>query len=90
MNHGHFLVNGKRMTIPSYLVKSGDVITWKRVNGSTPDFIAVLTDDLPKRPVPVWLNLDAGNLKGEVITMPEAVDIDSGIDVRLIVELYSK
>lgn len=90
VNHGHFLVNGKRMTIPSYLVKSGDVITWKRVNGSTPDFIAVLTDDLPKRPVPVWLNLDAGNLKGEVITMPEAVDIDSGIDVRLIVELYSK
>jgi small subunit ribosomal protein S4 len=90
VNHGHFVVNGKRMTIPSYLVKPGDVISWKRVNGSVPDFIAALTEDLPKRPVPSWLNLDTANLTGQVLSLPEGVDVDIGIDSRLIVELYSK
>ena len=90
VNHGHFVVNGKRMTIPSYLVKPGDVISWKRVNGSVPDFIAALTEDLPKRPVPSWLNLDTANLTGQVLSLPEGVDVDIGIDSRLIIELYSK
>ena len=90
VNHGHFVVNGKRMTIPSYLVKPGDVISWKRVNGSVPDFIAALTEDLPKRPVPSWLNLDTAKLTGQVLSLPEGVDVDIGIDSRLIVELYSK
>ncbi|MCH8205452.1 MAG: 30S ribosomal protein S4 [Chloroflexi bacterium] len=90
VNHGHFVVNGRRMTIPSYLVKQGDVVSWKRSNGSMPDFIAVLTEDLPKRPVPSWLNLDPAKLTGEVVSMPDTGGVDSGIDVRLIVELYSK
>ena len=90
VNHGHFVVNGRRMTIPSYLVKQGDVVSWKRSNGSMPDFIAVLTEDLPKRPVPSWLNLDPAKLTGEVVSMPGTADVDMGIDVRLIVELYSK
>ena len=90
VNHGHFVVNGRRMTIPSYLVKPGDVISWKRVNGSVPDFIAALTEDLPKRPVPSWLNLDTANLTGQVLSLPDGVDVDIGIDSRLIVELYSK
>jgi len=90
VNHGHFVVNGKRMTIPSYLVKQGDVVSWKHSNGSMPDFIAVLTEDLPKRPVPAWLNLDPAKLTGEVVSMPDLSGVDSSIDVRLIVELYSK
>ena len=90
VNHGHFVINGKRMTIPSYLVKQGDVVSWKNVNGSVPDFIAVLTEDLPKRPVPSWLNLDPAKLTGEVVLMPDLAGVDTGIDVRLIVELYSK
>ena len=90
VNHGHFSVNGRRMTIPSYLVKPGDLISWKRMNGSTPDYIAVLTEDIPRRPVPSWLNLDTGQLTGQVVSLPEAVEVDTGIDARLIVELYSK
>ncbi len=90
VNHGHFVINGKRMTIPSYLVKQGDVVSWKNVNGSVPDFIAVLTEDLPKRPVPSWLNLDPAKLTGEVVSMPDLAGVETGIDVRLIVELYSK
>ena len=90
VNHGHFTVNGRRMDIPSYLVKEGDTVEWKAVKDSVPDFIQTLTDGLPKRPVPIWLRLDAANLKGEVASMPGSSDIQTGIDSRLIVEFYSK
>ena len=90
VNHGHFHVNGRRMDIPSYLVKAGDTITWKRVNGSVPEFIAGLTEDIPKRPVPMWLQLDPTSLTGEVVAIPDATSADTAIEVRLIVELYSK
>ncbi len=92
VNHGHFLVNGRRMDVPSYLVSAGDAITWKRAgrNGSTPQFIQDLTDGLPKRPVPPWLRLDVANLSGEVASLPDIREIDTGIDARLIVEFYSK
>lgn len=90
VNHGHLLVNGKRVSIPSYLVKPGDTIRWKAVNGSVPDFIQVLTDGLPKRPVPSWLSLDVANLEGQVLSLPDASEIDTGIESRLIVEFYSR
>ncbi len=90
VTHGHFHVNGQRMDIPSYLVKPGDTVTWKRVNGSVPEFIGALTEDIPKRPVPVWLQLDAASLAGQVVAVPELSPADTGIEVRLIVELYSK
>lgn len=90
VNHGHFTVNGRRMDIASYLVKEGDVVEWKAVNGTVPEFIQTLTDGLPKRPVPIWLRLDTANLKGEVASMPDTSEIDTGIDSRLIVEFYSK
>ena len=90
VTHGHFTVNGKSVDIPSYLVKVGDVITWKHNNDSTPQFVQDLTAGLPRRPVPRWLNLDAPNLRGEVITLPDVSDQDTGIDARLIVEFYSR
>ena len=90
VNHGHFIVNGRRMDIPSYLVKEGDLIAWKRVTDTVPEFIQTLTDGLPKRPVPTWLRMDAGDLTGEVAGMPDISEIDTGIDARLIVEFYSK
>ena len=90
VNHGHFTINGKRMDIPSYLVQEGDVIAWKAVNDSVPEFIQLLTDGLPKRPVPIWLRLDANSLTGEMTSVPDLSEIESGIDARLIVEFYSK
>ena len=90
VNHGHFTVNGRRMDIPSYLVKSGDMVAWKQSNGSLPDFVHDLTEGLPKRPVPSWLSLDVANLTGEVINTPETTEVETGIDMRLIVEFYSK
>ena len=90
VTHGHFTVSGKSVDIPSYLVKVGDVITWKHTNDSTPQFVQDLTAGLPRRPVPRWLNLDAPNLRGEVIALPDVSDQDTGIDARLIVEFYSR
>jgi small subunit ribosomal protein S4 len=90
VGHGHFMVNSRRVNIPSFQVKDGDVVTWRKANGSRPDFVKELTQDIPKRPVPNWLSLDAGNLSGEVLRGPDVVDVDSGIDLRQIVEFYSK
>ena len=91
VNHGHFSVNGRKLDIPSYQVQPDDVVTWRRVTNDTmPGFVETLTDGIPKRPVPSWLRLEPDALKGEVVSLPEPSDIDSGIDVRLIVEFYSR
>ena len=90
VSHGHFEVNDKRMNIPSYLVQPGDVISWKQSNGKVPDFVQALTDGIPKRPVPEWLRLDVAALTGEIVALPEPSHFDTDIDLRLIVEFYSK
>ncbi len=90
VGHGHFTVNGGRMDIPSYLVKQGDVVAWKNSNGSVPEFVQALTEDLPKRPVPGWLHLDVEKLTGDVASLPTPEEVGMDIDVRLIVEFYSK
>ena len=91
VNHNHFTVNGKRMDIPSYLVKPGDVVAWKIANlDAVPEFIQDITDGPPKRTVPIWLRVDSANRAGEVMALPDPSEIDAGFDVRLIVEFYSK
>ena len=90
VGHGHFAVNGRKVNIPSYLVKDGDVITWRKSNGSTPQFVLELTEDISRRPVPGWLSLEVSSLTGTVVRGPESTEVDAGIDARLIVEFYSK
>lgn len=90
VNHGHFMVNDKRVDIPSYQVKPGDTVAWKRVGDSIPAFIEAITDGIPKRPVPQWLSLDTEHLRGQIVSLPTAAEIDLGIDSRLIVEFYSR
>jgi small subunit ribosomal protein S4 len=91
VNHGHFNVNERKVDIPSFLVSPGDVITWKSVSSdTTPEYVAMLTDGIPKRPVPSWLALNSAELTGEVTAQPQVDEVDTGIDVRLIVEFYSK
>jgi small subunit ribosomal protein S4 len=90
VNHRHFQVNGRRLDIPSYLVKPNDVITWKGPNGSLPEFAQLITEGAPKRPVPTWLNLEVSSMTGQVLSLPDVTEIESGIDARLIVEFYSR
>ena len=90
VGHGHITVNGRVVNIPSYHVTPGDTIGWKTTGDTLPQFVQDLTDSIPRRPVPPWLKLDVQNLTGQVNSLPEPTEIDTGIDVRMIVEFYSK
>ena len=87
--HGQFQVNGRKTDVPSFSVKSGDVISWKETQKQK-DFYKDLTKDIPRRPVPQWLRLDSENMTGTVVALPEDEDVMSTIDSRLIVEFYSR
>lgn len=87
--HGHFQVNGRKTDVPSYSVKAGDSITWKESDKMT-DFFAERTSGLPKRPVPGWLNLDANEMTGQVVSLPSDEELQTVLDSRLIVEFYSR
>ena len=88
VNHGHFRVNGRKVDIPSYQVKKGDVVTMKE---ASQDLVAVQHSvDTLDRVVPEWLDVDAGDRKVSVRDVPDREQIDTAIQEQLIVELYSK
>ena len=87
--HGHFTLNGKKITIPSVLVKPGDVIAVKeaaRENGR----IKELIEGLESKVAPKWLEVNKTDLTAKVVAMPAREDIDFDFNEQLIVELYSK
>ena len=90
VNHAHFTVNGKKVNIPSYLVKPGDVIEVKESSRSSSKFKRLLGEDAIQVTVPQWLEREKNALKGTVVKMPVREDIDVPIAEHLIVELYSK
>ncbi|EGC03913.1 MULTISPECIES: 30S ribosomal protein S4 [Ruminococcus] len=87
--HGHFLVNGKRVDIPSYRVKAGDVISLKENSKKSPKFKQII-EATAGRVVPTWLDMDKENQTAKVVRMPVKEDLDYEIEEHLIVELYSK
>lgn len=89
VRHGHFLVNGKRVNIPSFLVKAGDVVEIAEKSKGMPKIKAVL-ENTDGKTIPKWLELDRDNAKGKVVTLADREDIDLDIQETLIVELYSK
>ena len=90
VNHGHFTVNGKRVNIPSYLVKEGEVIAVCDKSRSSAKFKKIVEDDRFVA-APKWLEKNKNApLEGRVIAMPQRDDIDFDVAVNLIVELYSK
>ena len=89
VNHGHFTINGKRVNIPSYLVKVGDVVAVCEKSQSCTRFKMMKEADAFVA-APKWLERDKNTLQGKVIAMPARDDIDVEIAEHLIVELYSK
>lgn len=87
--HGHFTVNGRKVNIPSYLVKTGDVIALKASSRNLDKFKIVLETNESRVP-PKWLDLNRDAIQGTVTAMPERDDIDFPFEEHLIVELYSK
>ena len=89
VNHGQFEVNGRKVNIPSYLVKAGDVITVresKKDNGA----IKVNVEANSAKPIPAWLELNNETLSGKVVRLASREDVDIPVEEHLIVELYSK
>lgn len=89
VNHGHFTVNGKKVNIPSYIVKAGDVIAVKENKTSNKYFEAIKAAK-PAANMPKWVEFNPEKLEGKVIALPAREDIDSQIAEHMIVELYSK
>ena len=90
VNHAHFTVNGKKVNIPSYLVKVGDVIAVKEASRSTTRFKAIAEGENASMVTPKWLEKDQNLLGGKVVAIPQRDDIDYPVEEHLIVELYSK
>lgn len=90
VTHAHFTVNGKKVNIPSYLVKPGDVIEVRESSRSSAKFKRLTGEDAISVTLPQWLEREKNALKATVVKMPERADIDMPIEEHLIVELYSK
>ncbi len=89
VSHAHFLVNGKKVNIPSYRVKVGDVISVRERSAEVPVFKSV-KEEGPLQLVPTWLEFDQEKLSGKVMALPKAEDLDFELQTNLIVEFYSK
>ena len=88
VNHGHFLVNGRKVNIPSYVIKAGDVITVKENKTSNKYFEGIKA--MKVGVMPKWLEFNPEKLEGKILALPTREDIDSQISEHMIVELYSK
>ena len=88
--HAHFTVNGKKVNIPSYLVKAGDVIEVAESSRSSELFKRLTGENAPMTLLPAWLERTKGTLQGTVAHLPTREEIDTPVEEHLIVELYSK
>lgn len=89
VRHNHFLINGKKVNIPSYLIKIGDVVEVREKSSKIQSLEGAL-DAVVRRGIPQWLDLEKENMKGMVKEFPSREDITTPIQEQLIVELYSK
>lgn len=89
VSHGHILVNGKRLDIPSALVKVGDVISIKESSRAN-EFFKGVAESFDSLSTPAWLTVDTQNIGGTVTRFPNRDEIDVPIEEQMIIELYSR
>ena len=87
--HGHLTVNGRKVNIPSYRVRAGEVVAWK-AGRLDRDFVQAMVRTVGQRPLPEWIELDKTAMAATVLRNPESADIDARIETRMIVEFYSR
>lgn len=88
VSHAHFTVNGRKVDVPSYIVKAGDVISVRENKKKNKYFEQIKTMKVVN--MPKWLEFNPENLEGKVLALPAREDIDTQIEEHMIVELYSK
>ncbi|MHC1578678.1 MAG: 30S ribosomal protein S4 [Dehalococcoidia bacterium] len=89
VGHGHIMVNGRRTDIPSFLVRSGDVITWCDASKKT-EYYKRLAEEIEGKSTPGWLSLDKESMTGRVSNLPGKDDIEAKFNVKAVVEHYSR
>ncbi len=89
VRHGHFAVNGRKVDIPSYLVKAGDLVS-VRAGSQNNVTIQHAIEEVKGRGVPEWLKLEGGQFDARVVSLPTREQINLPVQEQLIVELYSK
>jgi small subunit ribosomal protein S4 len=89
ISHGHFLINGKAVNIPSYLLKAGDVVSVKEGSRKITRVLEAM-ETVARRGVPNWLEVDKDNFKASIKMLPTRDDLTMPVQEQLVVELYSK
>jgi len=89
VGHGHIMVNGRRAGIPSFLVKSGDVIKWCEVSKKT-EYYKRLAEEIEGKFIPNWLSLDKESMTGRVLNLPGKDDVEARFNTKAVVEYYSR
>lgn len=89
ITHGHFTVNGRAVSVPSYLVKQGDVVEVKEKSRKIPGLVDNISR-IENRGIPAWVEVDSASFKGKVLHVPSREEMQLPIQEQLIVELYSK
>jgi small subunit ribosomal protein S4 len=89
VRHGHIIVNGRRVNIPSYLVRANDTITLREQSKKSP-LVKELIEKAASRAVPAWLTFDKGTLVGQVVRLPRREEIDIPVRETAIIERYSR
>jgi len=89
VNHGHVTVNGRKVDIPSYLVRPGDVVSWReRARGT--ELYKRADEAIGRQLVPNWISLDAENLSGQMLTLPDRNEMDVKFDDKALVAYYTR
>ncbi len=89
VQHGHIMVNGRKTDIPSFLVKSGDVMTWCEASKKT-EYYKRLAEEIEEKFIPNWLSLDKESMTGRVLNLPDKDDIQAEFNAKAVVEYYSR
>ncbi len=87
--HGHIAVNGRKSAIPSHVLKPDDVVSLTN-SGKKSEYFKIVSEQIASKSIPSWLSLDAANLTGRILALPEVEEIGPKFNVATIVEYYSR
>lgn len=89
ISHGHFLVNGKKVNIPSFQIKKGDKVSVSEISRKKNAFkdISLI---IKKKQIPSWISVDAKNLEGEIKSLPTLIEVAPPVEISMIFEFYSR
>lgn len=89
ITHGHFAINGKKVTVPSMLVNKGDVVSYRKKSAANEEYKAIMESNQSKH-VPGWMQVDHDKMNVSILGFPSREDIPLPVEEHLVVELYSK